>query len=118
MYDIHCELETHNTVDKLINVETATHLYHITEEATRNAVVHGDADNIKITLKSDDDYLYLIIEDNGSGFSDSAKEEGGIGIKIMRHRMELIGGTLNISDTSDSENNGVTISCKIPVEKL
>ncbi|SHG59450.1 PAS domain-containing protein [Fodinibius roseus] len=118
MYDIHCELISDDTVDYLDNIETATHLFRIAQEATKNAVVHGNAENVTITLKSDNNYLYLTIEDDGTGISDYEKEESGIGIHIMRHRVELLGGTFEILDTSDSEGKGVTISCKLPIEKL
>lgn len=118
MYDLRCDLEYDNTVDNLKNMEIATHLYRIAQEASKNAADHGKAENIRITLKSDNDYLYLNIEDDGIGFSDSAKKDEGMGISIMRHRMELIGGTLEIKDTSVLGDTGATINCRIPTEKI
>lgn len=118
IHDICCELEYDNAMDAIDDAETATHLYQTAHEAARNAAVHGEAENVKITLKSDDEYLYLDISDDGTGFSDSSKEKGGgMGISIMRHRMELIGGTLEVKNTSEIGDTGVTISCRIPVDK-
>lgn len=118
VHNIHCEIEYDSTIDAIKNKEIATHLYRITEEAAHNAAAHGKAENIRITLKSNNNHLYLNIEDDGTGFTDSSKEEGGMGISIMRYRMELIGGTLEILDTSDLGDKGTTISCKLPIEKL
>lgn len=117
-YDIHCDLEYDTTPVNLTNIEVATHIYHIAQEAVKNAVIHGGAEHVKITLKSDNDYMYLTIEDDGTGFSDSSTRDEGRGIDIMRHRMELIGGVFEILDTSDLGKEGITISCKIPIEKL
>lgn len=117
-YDIHCELDYDHTVDKIEDIEIATHLYNIINESAKNAAVHGDAKNVQITLQSDDQYLYLNIADDGAGFSDDDKEESGIGIHLMRHRMELIGGTLEVKNTSKIGDNGVTVSCTIPIEKI
>lgn len=80
--------------------------------------VHGNAKKVKITLKSDEEKLYLNVEDNGTGFSDSVEENGGMGIRIMRHRMELIGGTLEIKNTTSLGETGATVSCSIPKHKL
>lgn len=118
MHGIQCELEYGSIVDKLTNIEIATHLYRIAQEAAKNAAAHGDAEKVKVTLTSDRDYLCLKIEDDGTGFSDSAKAKGGMGVNIMRHRMELIGGTFEIKNTSGLGATGTTITCKIPMEKV
>lgn len=115
-HGITCELKFHITSDTLSDIETATHLYHIVHESVRNAADHGGAERVKITLWSDYDYLYLTIEDDGSGFPVSKSGSEGMGINIMRHRMELVDGTLEILDTSDLGRDGVTITCKIPLE--
>lgn len=114
MHNINCELAYDNTVYVLKNIEIATHLYRIAQEAAKNAAVHGGAETIRITFKSDDDYLYLSIEDDGTGFPDSEKAGEGIGISIMRHRIDLLGGTFEMNGTSDMGDTGATITCRIP----
>ncbi|MEL7833985.1 ATP-binding protein [Fodinibius sp. N2] len=117
-YDIHCDLEYDITPDNITNIEVATHLYHIAQESVKNAVLHGNAEHVKISLRSDEDYMYLTIEDDGTGFSDSSTGDEGRGIDIMRHRMEMVDGKFEILDTSDLGNEGITVSCKLPIEKL
>lgn len=118
LHGIQCRLDFDNTVERVENIEMATHLYRVAHEAAKNAAVHGESDNITITLKSDDSYLYLNIEDDGKGFSDTDKVKGGMGINIMRHRMELIGGKLEVKDSADPNNNGAVISCRVPIGKM
>lgn len=115
LYDLDCELEGNNMMHTITDIEVATNLYRIAHEAARNAAVHGQAKNIRIELNSDEQFIYLNIEDDGKGFSASSDKEEGMGINIMRHRMELLGGTLEIKESSDSENKGVMIVCKVPL---
>lgn len=115
-YGIHCSVEGNSIMDGIGNIEVATHLYRIAHEAAKNAAIHGDAKNVKIALNRDDKFICLNIEDDGKGFSGSKDTDDGMGISIMRHRMELIGGTLEIKDSTDLGNNGVKILCKVPGE--
>lgn len=119
IHGIKCELKYDDIMDTLDNKEIATHLYHTAHEGAKNAAIHGKAGNVRITLKSDGEYLYLTIEDDGSGLPNSSKEKNeGMGTNIMRHRMELVGGTLKIQDTSILGDSGTTVACMIPIEKL
>ncbi len=114
-YDINCELKGNQLLEGIGDIETAVNLYRIAGEAAKNAAVHGHAENVEITLNADDEFLYLNIEDDGEGFPDSSKADEGIGINIMRHCMELLDGAFKIKKSSDDANNGVMISCKVPV---
>lgn len=116
VYGINCIVEGNSIMDGIGDIEMATNLYRIAKEAAKNAAIHGDAKNVKIELNKDNKFLYLTIEDDGKGFAASEDTEDGMGINIMQHRMELIGGTLEIKESSDSGNNGARISCKVPVE--
>lgn len=117
MYGIQCRLDLDDKVEQINNIEIATHLYRIAHEASKNAVIHGESENIIISLYTDAGYLNLNIEDDGKGFSDEEKAQGGMGINIMRHRMELIGGTLEVKNTTDGATSGAKIICRVPLEK-
>ena len=117
-YNVQCDLEYDTTPVTLTNIEVATNLYHIAQESVKNAVVHGGAEHVEISLKSDNDYIYITIADDGTGFSDSPKEVQGKGVEIMRHRMELIGGTLEIKNTTSLGETGITVSGKLPIQEV
>lgn len=106
-------LETGDIIDKINNREVATNLYHIAQEAIKNAVVHGKAQNIKIALSKHEQQLYLHINDDGKGF-DPAKKDNGMGITIMRNRAEELGGALKIKEANDA-NYSTCVICFLPL---
>jgi signal transduction histidine kinase len=76
-----------------------THLFRIVQEATSNAVKHGNASKVLISMESDDSKLIVKIEDNGSGFSDDWDKQKGLGVRIMKFRARLIGANMEISSS-------------------
>lgn len=82
-----------------IGEDTAGHLYRIAQEAATNAIQHGNAENIDIALSAGDDELILTITDDGEGF-DPKNETSGLGLRSMRYRARMIGGTLEIRSSS------------------
>jgi two-component system sensor histidine kinase DegS len=61
----------------------------------------------------DNSQAALVIKDNGTGF-DPAKinESGGLGLKLIKERAEMLGGSLKIN--ADVEN-GVEIALSFPI---
>jgi signal transduction histidine kinase len=109
-HEIACRLECGKPVAVADNF-TATRLYRIAKEAVHNAVKHADPREIRITL-SDEDALTLEVQDDGSGVTDSPSNSGS-GIRIMRHRCELIGGEFSIRPCRDG---GTVVTCSISKE--
>jgi two-component system NarL family sensor kinase len=75
----------------------ALHLYRIAQEAVNNAIRHGGAQHLTISLAATEGILCLSIRDNGSGFTGVDAENGaipGMGIKIMHYRARQLGATL------------------------
>lgn len=73
----------------------------VTSEAALNAIHHGKADRITISLIAADDRAELKIRDNGSGFDDDEPApHSGHGLNIMRERFEAIGGDLVMRNCS------------------
>jgi two-component system CheB/CheR fusion protein len=72
---------------------TATQLFLIAREAVQNAARHAKASQLTINLH-DTDGIWLSVEDNGRGLPKDVGGSGGMGLRIMRHRSDLIGGQL------------------------
>lgn len=80
--------------------EIAIHLYRIAQEAVTNAIKHGKANRIVISLLSDENHINLRVADNGIGL-DLANRlcTPGMGLRIMEYRARLIGAMFSIQST-------------------
>lgn len=92
------------------------HLFRIIQESIHNAMKHGDPSIINVRLAYEEQFLKLWIDDNGSGFRsiEQVEDKGGIGIETMKYRAELLGGQLELLNTS---NNWTRVACLIPFTK-
>jgi signal transduction histidine kinase len=70
----------------------------IAQEGVANAVKHARATNIKLGLHRRDGLADLTVSDDGGGFDPSANGAvEGLGLRLMRERVEELGGSLSIS---------------------
>jgi PAS domain S-box-containing protein len=75
-------------------------LFRAAQEAISNVLKHANATRLEIRLQGEDGRVRLMVEDNGQGFDPNAasqKEAPSWGLKIMRERIESIGGKLHIA---------------------
>lgn len=116
MFEITCRLELEEDID-VPDRMMATHMYRIVQEAVNNAVKHGRADTVWVRFYQADGFLNLEIEDDGVGFSRAAEEGGekGIGVDTMGHRAHIMGGHLEIGESSEGRTR---VRCTIPRAEL
>ncbi len=94
-------------------------IYRISQEAINNALKYAQATDISVELLLKDQYLYLTVIDNGSGFDmdipdlGSAHRKISNGINNMQERTNLLDGEFKILSTP---GKGTTIWAKIPVK--
>ncbi|MDR3401343.1 MAG: sensor histidine kinase [Chthoniobacter sp.] len=93
------------------DVVVAGHVYRIAQEALNNALKHARAKEIRIGLEFRGGWLVLEVEDDGEGLPDTSAAGDGIGLRVMRHRAKLIGGTLEMGSPPAG---GTRIACLIP----
>lgn len=85
-------------------------LVRIMREAVVNAVRHGDARHVRVSLTQAGDEQRLTIEDDGSGFAvGSSVAAGGYGIVSMRERARDLPGSMWI-DSSPGRGSTVTVT--------
>jgi two-component system CheB/CheR fusion protein len=90
--------------------DAAEHLYRIAQEAITNSVKHGGAKNVTVALRSADGNLTLSVQDDGKGFPEDSAEGAGLGLRIMRHRTNMMHGIL---DTRNAPDGGAVVSCTV-----
>ena len=92
-YQITVDLEA----EPLENLEDDISLcfFRVAQEALNNAVTHGHAKNITVSLARDAGLLCLRIKDTGIGFDAAATPEG-LGLVSMQERLRMVGGKLAV----------------------
>lgn len=109
-YGISCRFDCPQGV-LVEDMAAATHLYHIVQEASNNAVKHGKADQVTISLTAQGRTLSLSVRDNGTGIPESPRKGKGLGLSITRYRAGIVGGSLEIKPHPDG---GTLVVCTCP----
>jgi PAS domain S-box-containing protein len=108
LFRVQCSFECPQPV-LLQNRTSATHLYRIAQEAIGNAVKHGQAKAIVVSLKKLDEELILTVKDDGVGFNQDGRAIEGMGLRIMEYRADMIGAMLRIDSL---KGEGTTVACR------
>jgi signal transduction histidine kinase len=89
-------------------------LYRVAEEAIRNAIRHGSARHVRVSLAARPTTATLEVHDDGSGFDLAAanRRPRGTGLGTMQERLALVDGWLEINT---APGNGTTISAHVPL---
>jgi PAS domain S-box-containing protein len=109
LHGVRCTFDCKQRVRVLDN-QTATHLYRMSQEALANALKHGTPKHIAVRLKSEGDLVTLEIADDGTGLVEAPCGPTGMGLRIMHYRAELIGAKLAIKPNKPS---GTHIVCAL-----
>jgi signal transduction histidine kinase len=76
-------------------------VFRAIQELLGNIALHSQATQVIIQMDSSETGLRVSIEDNGKGFDvEKAQEKGGMGLKVIRDRVQMLGG--NCGDTQYS----------------
>jgi len=98
-----------------VSSETGNHLFRIAQEALVNAVKHGHASTIQVTLEERLASYVMLVADNGRQTPESpmgAHSFHGIGLKSMQARAKSIGAVFRWYTNADG---GVTVAIDWPI---
>ena len=90
----------------------ADQLYRIAFEAVSNAARHASARQVEIHLRADVASCTLTVSDDGCGFSSDAHPGEGWGLRMMRYRAQLLGGSLKVES---APARGTRIIASVPM---
>ena len=112
-------IEAHvDAVDGLLTSDGEIGLYRIAQEAINNILKHAEATKAELQLQKDGDRLRLVVHDDGKGFDPAAGVQsasgGGLGLRGMRERAHMLGGTLRIESAPEE---GTTLWLDFPLHE-
>jgi two-component system sensor histidine kinase UhpB len=87
-------------------------LYRVAQEALANAARHADASRVSLRLAERRSELTLEVLDDGRGVTSASGD--GVGIKGMRERARLVGGSFEIGPNPGS---GTRVKLVMPLER-
>jgi two-component system sensor histidine kinase DegS len=115
--EVDISLIVNNEIKYVSNVINIT-LFRIVQEASNNAINHGKATKVVIKLDYNDKFIVLTINDNGIGFIKESLRKlktnmtSGFGLSIMKERVLLLSGEINIES---NDSNGAKIVVRVPL---
>lgn len=114
--NIRAELEVHVSEEGLgLPSGADLQLLRIVQEALANVRKHSGASRVRVTLREQDGWLEVSVEDNGVGFDPGSPSRGDFpkfGLSTMRERAESIGGKLEIEA---AQGRGTRVVARVPL---
>jgi signal transduction histidine kinase len=96
IHGLRCEFDMRGDFEQ-IAPEVSNHLYRIAQEAITNALRHGHAKWVTITLTQYATHREMVVMDDGDGTAQSeTPHHGGLGLRSMRARCAMVGANLSI----------------------
>ena len=93
-----------------ISPEVEQCVYRVVQEALTNVARHAEARSVRVVLVRENRELMLTIADDGHGFDPATVNGTHYGLRGLRERAEMVGGTLEV----DSEpQTGTTVRLMI-----
>jgi signal transduction histidine kinase len=110
-YKIRCDFE--NEIEQLVlEPQQIVALYRILQEALSNVARHSMATHVKISLKTQDGKLALLVIDNGTGFDiKQPSRHDSYGLLGIKERALLLDGEFVVNSNL---NQGTAILVKMP----
>ena len=87
-------------------------IFRAVQELLGNAARYSQASQVRVALDMGDNMVKLLVEDDGKGFdTDLLEERPSLGLKLIRERVEMMGGFMEVS--SDA-GQGTRVVLQIP----
>lgn len=94
-------------------------ILRIIQEAVNNCKKHSQAEKVDISIAYEENHIIIEIKDNGIGFDLEEKQSrnqcSGYGISMMKERVYLLKGQIDISS---EKNKGTEIKVVLPKKQL
>jgi PAS domain S-box-containing protein len=100
--------------------EIRVFLFHAVRETLINVAKHAEAQNVNVSLRRNGRKVYIIVEDDGTGFKQpvgelAASVKGGFGLFNVRERLRHFGGDFEI-ETISGKGTRITLIAPLQVK--
>jgi len=103
-------------VEPRLNRAGAIALFRVVQEALANVAKHAKASNVDITFEISNQEVVLTVHDDGVGAAPAdMTRPRSHGIAGMRHRINVLGGRL---DVSTGPGRGTTVQVRVPLQNV
>lgn len=89
-------------------------VFRAIQELLSNAARHSQGTLIKVNVDLTEDLIRVGVDDNGKGFDIDAVQEQNFGLKLIRERTEMLGGTFEIDSAA---GKGTRVMFSLPARK-
>ncbi|HET7234313.1 MAG TPA: PAS domain S-box protein [Longimicrobium sp.] len=114
-HGIACDFHAPEVMGERLPPEIEATVYRVVQEGLTNVLKHAGATRVGLVLERRRGVLSAILEDDGGGFDPGLlahpHKARRLGIRGMRERVALLGGTLQIES---APGNGTTLFVRIP----
>lgn len=97
MHPFEASVEIDEASANALSLEQRAHALQIAREAVSNALRHGRATRLALTLRRHASRIEFSIEDNGCGFDPSGTENHGYGLRNLAERARELDAELTVS---------------------
>lgn len=105
----------HSGINRSFSPDISITVYRILQEALTNIARHANVNEANIHIWADENLMYLVIQDIGSGFNSTSLRAGtSTGLSGMRERALLLGGSFIIESSPDK---GTCLIAEIPLSR-
>lgn len=98
-----------------LGVAEAEHLYRIAQESINNAARHSGCRSAWIRIERSADGVAMTIDDDGCGFECASADSGGLGMRMMRYRAQILGAHLQVESV---RGRGTRIAVILPCSRV
>ena len=112
MFTIPCECTIKGEIPALPE-NTSAQFYKIAQEAVSNAIKHGKATCVWISVVGNAQKIVFTIKNDGIPFSPPLNPKARMGLRTMNYRANTIGATFEIKP---NHKNGTIVTCVLPLK--
>jgi len=112
MFGIQCTLALRGEIPTLA-ANTSLQFHKIAQEAISNAIKHGKATRVTVSVSRNSEKLVLTVKNDGVPFSVPETKKNRMGLRIMNYRANTVGASIEIKP---NQKSGTVVTCTLPMK--